>query len=135
MDANLAWTRPRYSDNAPAGNQIPNAVQKIANVIFTLRKLGPWSGSLGVRYIGAAPLIEDNSVRSASSVTTNLRINRQVSNDLNIALDVLNLADRKNNDISYYYKSRASGEVLGVNDVHLHPAEPRTIRLSAFWKF
>jgi hypothetical protein len=129
MDANLAWTRPRYSDNATAGNQIPNAVQKIANAIFTLRKLGPWSGSLAVRYIGAANLIEDSSVRSASSVTANFRINRKVSNNLHIALDVLNLADRKNNDISYYYKSRISGETSGVNDVHLHPAEPGFCRV------
>ncbi|NCX45373.1 MAG: TonB-dependent receptor, partial [Betaproteobacteria bacterium] len=73
VDVNLAWTRPRYADNDPAGNAIVNATQRVANLTFALRNLGLWSGSLGVRYIGSAPLIEDNSVRSLCSVTTNLR--------------------------------------------------------------
>jgi outer membrane cobalamin receptor len=135
MDANFAWTRPRYSDNDPSGNYIANAVQKVANLTFALRNFGDWSSSLGVRYIGAAPLIEDNSVRSSSSVTSNLRINRKISNDLNVALDILNLTDRKNNDISYYYTSRVSGEQVGVDGVHVHPAEPRTIRVTAQMRF
>ena len=136
MDANFAWARPRYSDNGPAGNDIANAVQKVANLTFALRNLGVWSGSLGVRYIGAAPLIESNSIRSNSSVTSNLRINRNISNDLDVAVDILNLTDRKNNDISYYYTSRFAGEpVGGVGGVHVHPAEPRTIRVSARARF
>jgi outer membrane receptor protein involved in Fe transport len=136
MDANFAWTRPRYSDNDPVGNRIPNAVQRVANLTFALRNLGPWSGSLGIRYIGAAPLIEDNSVRTMASVTTNLRVNRKISNNLDLALDVLNLTDRKNNDISYYYTSRVAGEKLGgVDGVHVHPAVPRTIRVTAQMRF
>jgi outer membrane cobalamin receptor len=136
MDANFAWTRPRYSDNDPSGNYIANAVQKVANLTFALRNFGDWSGSLGVRYIGAAPLIEDNGVRSSSSVTSNLRINRKISNDLNVALDILNLTDRKNNDISYYYTSRVAGEQLGgIDGVHVHPAEPRTFRVTAQMRF
>lgn len=136
MDANFAWTRPRYSDIDPAGNRIPNAVQRVANLTFALRNLGQWSGSLGVRYIGSAPLIEDDSVRSNASVTANLRLSRKMSNNLDIALDVLNLTDRKNNDISYYYTSRVAGEQLGgVDGVHVHPAEPRTIRVTARMRF
>jgi hypothetical protein len=136
MDANVAWTRPRYSDNDPAGNHIANAVQKVANLTFALRNFGAWSGSLSVRYIGAAPLIEDNSIRSNASVTSHLRVNRKVTNDLDVALDILNLTDRKNNDISYYYTSRVAGEpVGGVDGVHVHPAEPRTIRVSARMRF
>jgi TonB dependent receptor/TonB-dependent Receptor Plug Domain len=136
MDANVAWTRPRYSDHDPSGNHIANAVQKVANLTFALRNFGAWSGSLGVRYIGAAPLIEDNSIRSNASVTSHLRVNRKVSNDLDVALDILNLTDRKNNDISYYYTSRVAGEPAGgVDGVHVHPAEPRTIRVSARMRF
>ena len=131
LDANMAWTRPRYSDANTSGNYIPNAVQKVANFGLAIRNMGPWSGSLSMRYIGAAPLLEDNSVKSSSSITSNLRINRKLSSDVDITLDVLNLADRKNNDISYYYTSRVAGESLaGVSGVHVHPAEPRTIRLS-----
>ena len=136
MDVNLAWTKPRYANEDPAGNYIVNATQRVANLTFALRNLGPWSGSLGVRYIGSAPLIENNSVRSSSSLTTNLRVTRKISNDITLGLDVLNLADRKNNDISYYYTSRVAGEPLaGVDGVHVHPAEPRTIRLTARVQF
>ncbi|NCW52130.1 MAG: TonB-dependent receptor, partial [Betaproteobacteria bacterium] len=136
VDVNLAWTRPRYADNDPAGNAIVNATQRVANLTFALRNLGLWSGSLGVRYIGSAPLIEDNSVRSLCSVTTNLRAIRRVTNDIQVAVDVLNLADRKNNDISYYYTSRVAGEpAAGVDGVHVHPAEPRTIRVTARLQF
>ncbi|NCZ59316.1 MAG: TonB-dependent receptor, partial [Betaproteobacteria bacterium] len=86
VDVNLAWTRPRYADNDPAGNAIVNATQRVANLTFALRNLGLWSGSLGVRYIGSAPLIEDNSVRSLCSVTTNLRAIRRVTNDIQVAV-------------------------------------------------
>ena len=136
MDVNLAWTKPRYADNDPAGNHIVNATQRVANLTFALRNLGPWSGSLGIRYIGSAPLIEDNSIRSTSSLTTNLRVSRKISNDITIAMDVLNLTDRKNNDISYYYTSRVAGEpASGIDGVHVHPAEPRTVRISARIQF
>lgn len=136
LDANFAWTRPRYSDSSLAGNFIPNAIQKVANLTFAVRHLGPWSGSLGIRYIGAAPLIEDNSVRSPSSLTTNLHIDRQMSKDLDIGLDIFNLADRKNNDVSYYYTSRVMGDPMsGVEGQHVHPAEPRTLRVSARLQF
>lgn len=130
VDAQLAWTRPRYTDALPAGPHIPNAVQKVAHVTWAMRHLGPWSGSLGMRYIGSAPLSEDNTVRSASSLSTNLRISRQLSREMDVSVDVLNLADRRYNDISYLYVSRLRGETGGVRDVHLHPAEPRTIRLT-----
>jgi outer membrane cobalamin receptor len=136
MDANFAWTRPRYTDSDPAGSYIANAVQKVSNLTFALRNLGPWSGALGIRYIGAAPLIEDNAVRSTASVTANLRVNRKISNDWDVALDVLNLTNRQNNDISYYYTSRVAGEPLGgVNGVHVHPAEPRTVRVTTRMRF
>jgi outer membrane receptor protein involved in Fe transport len=136
INAQFAWARPRYLDDDPAGHDIANAVQRVANFTFAWRHLGSWSGAMGVRYIGAAPLIEDNSVRSSSSVTANLHVNRQLSNDLDIAFDMMNLTDRKNNDISYYYTSRIAGEPLaGVNGLHVHPAEPRTIRVTARLRF
>lgn len=136
VDANLAWTRPRYTDSSPAGQTMANTVQKVAHLNLRLRKMGPWSGSLGVRYIGSAPLTEDGAVRSAPRLTANLRMQRKVAHDLDLTLDVLNLTDRHNNDISYFYTSRLAGEpASGVADVHVHPAEPRTLRLTARLRF
>ena len=130
LDTNLAWTRPRYSDALPEGPYIPNAVQKVAHLSATMKHLGLWSGSVGVRYIGPAPLVENNSVRSASSLTTQVRLSRQLTREMEMSLDVLNVANRQNSDISYLYASRVVGEVGGVNDVHVHPAEPRSVRLT-----
>jgi hypothetical protein len=40
-----------------------------------------------------------------------------------------NLFDTKAPDISYFYASRLSGEPAnGIEDRHLHPAEPRQVR-------
>lgn len=50
---------------------------------------------------------------------------------MRLALDVFNLFDRKASHIDYYYASRLPGEgVAGVNDIHFHPVEPRSVRLT-----
>jgi hypothetical protein len=135
LDMSLAWTRARYTDQATAGPFIPNAVQRVANLTVTLRNMHPWSGAVGWRYIGPAPLREDNAVRAPSSLTLNLRLQRQLRPDLDLSLDVLNLTDRQNIDVAYFYTSRLTGEATGVDGVHVHPAEPRTVRVSLRYRF
>jgi len=130
VDADLAWTRARFADADPAGSRIPNAVDKVGSLAVTLRDLGPWSASMQWRYLGAAALIEDNSVRSHASLTTNLRVTRQLGAGSELTLDVFNLLDRKLNDIEYFYESRLPGEPAPVADRHVHPAEPRTVRIT-----
>jgi outer membrane receptor protein involved in Fe transport len=136
VDADLAWTHARFSDADPAGDRIPNSVDKVASVAFTAHDLGPWTASLQWRYLGSGPLIEDNSVRSHSALTTNLRLSHQVNRQTSLTLDVFNLFDRQVNDIEYFYTSRLPGEPLaGVDDRHVHPAEPRTLRLTLTHNF
>ncbi|MFG6413979.1 TonB-dependent receptor [Roseateles sp. DC23W] len=130
VDADFAWTRARFADADPAGARIPNAVDRVASVGVTLRDLGPWSGSLQWRYLGSAPLIEDDSVRSRASLTANLRVSRSFGPRTDLTLDVFNLLDRRVNDIEYFYESRLPGEATPVADRHVHPAEPRTWRIT-----
>lgn len=130
VDADLAWTHARFSDADPAGNRIPNAVDKVASIAVTARDLGPWSASIQWRYLGSGALIEDNSVRSKSSLTANLRVSRKLSPKTELTLDVFNLFDRQVNDIEYFYESQLPGEIAPVADKHVHPAEPRTLRLT-----
>ncbi len=130
IDADLAWTRARFSDDAPAGRYIPGAVSKVGSVAVTLRELGPWSASLQWRYLGQRALIEDNSERAPATLLTNLRVSRQLSKDMDLTFDVFNLADRKVNDIEYFYESKLAGETAPVEDRHVHPAEPRTVRVT-----
>ncbi|WP_157266933.1 TonB-dependent receptor [Azohydromonas aeria] len=130
LDADLAWSHARFKGAAPEGDRIPNAVDKVASVAVTVRELGPWSASLQWRYLGSGALVEDNSQRSRSSLTTNFRLSRQLGRDTELTLDVFNLFNRRINDIEYYYESRLPGEAAAVADRHVHPAEPRTLRLT-----
>ena len=51
-------------------------------------------------------------------------------------LDVFTLFDRKASDIDYFYASRLQGEPAGgVDDIHFHPVEPRTLRLTLATSF
>ncbi|MFL5310537.1 MAG: hypothetical protein ACJ79H_08820 [Myxococcales bacterium] len=51
-------------------------------------------------------------------------------------LDVFNLLDAVVDDIAYFYTSRLRGEqAAGVADVHFHPAEKRSLRLTAAFAF
>jgi hypothetical protein len=130
VDADLAWTHARFADADAAGNRIPNAVDNVASIAVTARDVGPWSASLQWRYLGSGALIEDNSVRSPPSLTTNLRITRKLGTRAEVTLDVFNLLDRKVNDIEYFYESQLPGEAAPVADRHVHPAEPRTVRVA-----
>jgi len=69
-------------------------------------------GGLRVRYLGPRPLIEDDSVRSG-----------------------VNLLDRKDSEIDYFYESRLAGETAGVEDIHFHPADPISFRVALTGRF
>jgi outer membrane receptor protein involved in Fe transport len=126
LDADFAWTHARFAN----GDRIPNAVDRSASVAATLRDLAGWSASLQWRYLGSGALIEDNSVRSRSAPTTHLRLGYRFGPKADLMLDVFNLFDRKVNDIQYFYESQLPTEAAPVADRHVHPAEPRTLRLT-----
>jgi hypothetical protein len=48
---------------------------------------------------------------------------------------VLNLLDRDDDDIAYFFESRLPWESTGVEDIHFHPANPRAIRALLKYKF
>ncbi len=134
FDADLAWTHARFAN----GDRIPNAVDRVASLAATLRERGPWNASLQWRYLGSGALIEDNSVRARASLTANLRLAYKLTDRLvgigarhaELTLDVFNLFGRKVDDIQYFYESQLPSESAPVADRHVHPAEPRTLRLT-----
>lgn len=130
VDADLAFARGRYRDEDPAGDRIPGAVEGVGQLAFTVAPSGPWSGSLRMRYFGPRPLVEDNSVRSRGTRTVNGRIGYRISKRTHIELEGFNLGNRHDSAIEYYYASRLSGEAAPVDDIHFHPIESRTFRLT-----
>ncbi|HUL91678.1 MAG TPA: TonB-dependent receptor [Burkholderiales bacterium] len=136
VDLDLSASRAQFTDNDPTtGNYIPGAIDRVASFGVTAKDLGPWSGTMLMRYFGPRPLVEDNSVRSSSSLLWSARASYKVDPRTQINLDILNLFDRKANDIEYYYASQLRSEAAPVNDIHFHPAEPRTFRVSLVTHF
>ena len=130
IDADVAFAQARFRDPNPAGDRIPGAVEGVASLALSVDKVGPYFGALQLRYFGARPLIEDNSVRSQSTATLNGRIGYKISPNLKIELEGFNLTDRKDSAIDYYYASQLKGEGVAVDDVHFHPIESRSFRLT-----
>ena len=130
IDADLALSRARFRDTDPAGDRVPGAVERTLSVGASMAAYGPWSGGVRLRHFGGRPLIEDNSVRSAGSTLVNLNLGYRISPGVQVRIEVLNLFDRKLSDIDYFYASRLRGEAAAMNDIHTHPAEPRSLRLT-----
>jgi len=118
------------------GNYIPGAVQGVGSLGVSIHDLGPYFGSLRVRYLGGYPLIEDNSQHEGASTLVGGEIGYKFSKHMTMVLEGTNLLNSKANDIAYYYASRLPGEPLdGMNDIHFKPLEPITARLSIIYYF
>lgn len=124
ITASYAGTHARFTN----GDRIPNAVSSVLSGGASW-KLGQASTlSLTYRRLGAAPLIEDNSVRSKPTSLVNALFVQDFGK-ASLMVEVLNLTNSKKDDIAYAYASRLPGEPAdGVDDVHFHPVEPRAVR-------
>ncbi|WP_426336360.1 TonB-dependent receptor [Pseudoduganella sp. R-31] len=135
LDADLAFARGRFRQAAPEGERIPGAVEGVAQLAATLTPAGPWSGSLRLRWFGPRPLVEDNSVRSKASATVNGRLAYKLAARATLELEGFNLANRQVSAIDYFYESRLGGEAEARADIHFHPIEARSFRLSLNYAF
>jgi outer membrane receptor protein involved in Fe transport len=130
LDLDLSLSRTRFTDEDPVGDYIPGSLERVVSFGVTVDSIGPWYGMLQYRYFGPRPLIEDNSVRSSATQITNLRVGYKIDPKWRVHMDVFNLFDRKDSDIDYFYESQLRGEAAPVDDVHFHPVEPRTFRVT-----
>lgn len=130
LDGDLSISRSHFTDKDPAGDVIPGAVETVVSAGITVDSIRNVFGSLRWRYFGPRPLIEDDSVRSEATSLVNLEAGYKLTRSVRIALDVFNLFDARHSDIDYFYASRLPGEPAGgVEDIHFHPALPRTARI------
>lgn len=132
LSLNVAFTDTdaRFKQDLGAGDRIPGAVEQT----FVVGANAVWRNGFGaglrLRYLGPAPLVEDDSIRSQDSVLLNASASYRWKT-VEFRLDAFNLLDSGDDDISYFYASRLEGEPTeGVEDVHFHPLEPRSIRAS-----
>lgn len=130
LDGSAAITHARFHDVAPGQDRIPNSVSTVFAGGATFEAGRGISGSVRLRHFGSAPLIEDGSARSRPTTLVNLG-GYYTLGRFKLGVDVLNAFDAKSADITYFYTSRLQGEPGGgVDDYHLHPVEPRQVRVS-----
>jgi hypothetical protein len=136
IDADLAWSHSRFTDDDPAGNRIPGSVERVASAGVTADDGARWFGSLRLRYFGARNLVEDGSVRSTPTRLLNGQAGVRLTPGVQLVLDAFNLLNAEASDIDYLYASRLPGEPAeGVEDIHFHPTLPRTVRLGVQFRF
>jgi len=135
LDFEVSLTESRFTEPDPAGDEIPGSIDRVLAAGVTFEQPRGLYGSARLRYFGPRPLVEDRSVESSSSLVLNSGLGWRGS-AFDVRLDVLNLLDSEDDDITYFYASRLAGEPAeGVEDLHFHPIEPRTVRVHASWKF
>jgi hypothetical protein len=136
VDADLAFTNARFTDDDPAGTEIPGALDRVISAGVTIEPRKPVFGSVRVRHFGPRPLIEDGSVNSENTTIWNGEVGYRLSNKVRLVLEAFNLFNAEVSDIDYFYASRLPGEPAdGVEDIHTHPALPRSARISIQFSF
>ena len=119
----------------PSGeNAIPDAHDLVYGAGLTYAGGNGWTSSLRVRHFGDAALTEDEVVEKGSSTLLHFGLSYEQDN-WEIGLDILNLLDEEDDDIAYWFESQLPGEAAAVEDIHFHPADPRTVRVLMKYKF
>jgi len=135
LDLDLAWAHSRFVNDNNQKTYIPGAVSSTANIGLSFDNTGPWFGSVRLRYFGPRPLTEDGSIKASSSTLANLRFGYKLNAQTKVSFDVYNLLNQKANDIEYAYTSQVANEATPVFDRHIHPSEPRSIRVTMTYRF
>lgn len=130
VDADYAWVRPRFM----GGDRIPNAIENVlgAGLVAQEPEGGLFAG-VRLRHYGPAALIEDNSARSNTTTVVNLQAGYE-ANPFGLMVEIFNLFDSDDNDITYFYESQPAG-LPAAEDFHFHPVEPIMARATLTWRY
>lgn len=136
LDGEVAWTHARFSDDEPGeGDHIGGSLPWVLSVGAAWQHSNGWFAAGRVRYFGERALDSFGETESDATTTANLRIGKAYQS-LDVGLDVLNLFDSDDHDIDYLYASRLDGEIAaGVEDIHFHQLEPRTLRVFLNYRY
>jgi hypothetical protein len=118
------------------GYYMPNDPLATGSLAVYVKNAGPWSGSLSLRYLGAYPLSSDNVVKGSGYHEWNSDVRYSFGSGWSGAVGIYNILNTKGNAMEYWYIDRLPGEPsAGVADVHIHPLEPLSFRVTLAKKF
>lgn len=135
-DGELALSYARFR-NAPGMDHIPNSVPIMFSGGVNFGAQGNadgWFTGIRARVFANSPLEETGTVTSRPTFMLNGTVGYR-RKQWEAALDCLNILDRHDNDIEYYYDSQLATEAAPVSDTHFHPVEPRMFRFRVTYRF
>lgn len=135
LDADFAFSHAEFRDDDPVGDHIPGSIESVIAAGITYRAESGFFAGLRLRYFGPRPLIEDDSERSAETVLLNGLVGFQFNKVWTLTAEVLNVLDRKDHDIDYFYESQVSPGAAPREEVHFHPVEPIQARIALAARF
>lgn len=136
IDLDYALANASFQGSDPGGDHIPGAIKGVGKAAVSVDNLGRFFGNMQFRYFGRRPLIEDNSVQSNHTITLNGQVGYKISKNVRVLVQGFNLLNTQAHAIDYYYTSRLPGEpAAGINDLHFHPIESRSLRVNLIANF
>lgn len=132
IDSELAWTRSRFTDNQlMEGKYVDGSLPFVASagISYAPAQTG-FHGALRYRHFAARVLDSFAQQEAEATSVMNLGLGYRWA-QWSVGLDILNLFDSADHDIDYFYPSRLSGGEAdeGVENLHFHPVEPRSLRI------
>jgi outer membrane receptor protein involved in Fe transport len=136
FDGDVSWSRAYFANVAAANRYVPEAVGLVVSAGASVDNYRRTFGSVRLRYFGPRALVDDDTIQSRATTLVNLEGGYQIARRLRATVEVFNVFDASVSDIDYYFASRLPGEPAeGVEDIHFHPAVPRTARVSLIVSF
>jgi outer membrane receptor protein involved in Fe transport len=118
------YVTPYDDGTGHVGEYLPNAPFATGSFNVYIKNLGPWSGSMGYRYLSSYPLSSDNSVQGHGYGTWSGDAHYVIGRGWSVGLAIYNLLNKKADAAEFWYIDRLPGEpATGVADVHIHPLE------------
>jgi len=140
IDAVWTGTTSRFAGLPEGQNYVPGALDS-AGELGISAAFPDWNAAMRVRYLGPHALVEDNSVRGASTTLVNARVawtpqDIALLRGWEVHAELLNILDSQDDDIDYFYATRLPGEPLGgFEGVNSRVVEPRQLRVGVTKRF
>ncbi|GAB3371703.1 TonB-dependent receptor [Spongiibacter taiwanensis] len=135
LDVDYTTSDAEFSEGEFDGDNVPDSIDDVVSAGLSIESGKGYYGGLRLRYFGPRYLTEDGERQSKSTLVVNANVGVELSDAMSLSLEVLNVFDREDDDITYWYESRPTPGAALVEDYHSHPMIPRTLRVSVTYQF
>ncbi len=134
LDFSAAKSKGNFKGLPSGQDSITDAYGEVIGTGLTYVNPNGITASLRIRHFSDAALTPDESITKDGSTLIHAGASYSFDN-WELGIDILNLMDREDDDISYFFESRLPGEVDPSEDIHFHPSNPRSVRVLLKYNF